>query len=148
MNTQILIIILAVLDLILFFLVFKLHSRLRKLFRGRKGRDLEEIIISLRNELDQMEKEFVKGEARDRDMDARLKKSVSGVSMIRFSPFQGEGGNQSFALAMLDEENDGVVISSLYARERMSVFAKPIKNGVSEFELSAEEKKVLADAQK
>ncbi len=148
MNTSIALISLSILVVALSFFIVRMHLRLRKLFRGHKGRDLEEIIISLRNELDQMEKEFVKGEARDRDMDARLKKSISGVSMIRFSPFQGEGGNQSFALAMLDEEKNGVVISSLYARERMSVFAKPIKDGTSEFELSTEEKKVLADAQK
>lgn len=47
---------------------------------------------------------------------------------------------------MLNEDGDGVVISSLYSRERMSIFAKPIKNGKSEYELTDEEKKSLAKA--
>jgi len=47
---------------------------------------------------------------------------------------------------MLNEVGDGVVLSSLYSRERMSVFAKPVKAGKSEFELSDEEKEVLARA--
>ena len=47
---------------------------------------------------------------------------------------------------MLDEEGDGLVISSLYSRERMSIFAKPIKNNKSEYELSMEEKEALSKA--
>ena len=47
---------------------------------------------------------------------------------------------------MLNEEGDGVVLSSLYSRERMSIFAKPIKNGKSEYELTEEEKKLLEKA--
>ena len=47
---------------------------------------------------------------------------------------------------MVNEDGDGVVFSSLYSRERMSVFAKPIKNGKSEYELTSEEKNVLDKA--
>jgi hypothetical protein len=46
----------------------------------------------------------------------------------------------------MNDENDGVIMSSLYARDRMSIFAKPIKSGKSEFELTAEEKEVLEKA--
>ena len=49
-------------------------------------------------------------------------------------------------MAFLNDEGDGVIMSSLYARDRMSIFAKPIKKGKSEFELSAEEKEVLDKA--
>ena len=62
---------------------------------------------------------------------------------MRFNPFPDQGSNQSFAIGMLNEEGDGVVFSSLYSRDRMSVFAKPIKNNKSEYELSDEERKVL-----
>jgi len=47
---------------------------------------------------------------------------------------------------MLDEEGNGVVLSSLYSRERMSIFAKPIKGGRSEYDLTAEEKEALNKA--
>ncbi|MGH7249434.1 MAG: DUF4446 family protein, partial [Minisyncoccia bacterium] len=54
--------------------------------------------------------------------------------------------NQSFAIGMMNEDGDGLVLSSLYSRERMSIFAKPIKRGKSEYELTAEEKEALNKA--
>ncbi len=79
-------------------------------------------------------------------INSKLKKSIRGVETIRFNPFPDQGSNQSFAIGMLNEEGDGIVLSSLYSRERMSVFAKPIKEHKSEYELSAEEKHVLDKA--
>ena len=76
----------------------------------------------------------------------KLRKSIRGLETIRFNPFPDQGSNQSFAIGMLNEEGDGVVLSSLYSRDRMSVFAKPIKNSKSEYELSAEEKNALQKA--
>ena len=75
-----------------------------------------------------------------------MKKSVRGLETIRFNPFPDQGSNQSFAVGMLNEEGNGVVFSSLYSRERMSIFAKPVKNGKSEYELTTEEKEVLKKA--
>lgn len=79
-------------------------------------------------------------------INAKLKKSVRGVETLRFNPFPDQGSNQSFAIGMLNEEGDGVVLSSLYSRDRMSVFAKPVKNHKSEYELSEEEKEALKKA--
>jgi organic radical activating enzyme len=80
-----------------------------------------------------------------RELDGRIKRKLHGAKTLRFNPFAGtgSGGNQSFATALLDEEGDGVVISTLYSREKMSVFAKPIKHRTSEFDLTDEEKEVL-----
>ncbi len=65
---------------------------------------------------------------------------VSKVGLIRFNPFGDTGGNQSFALALLDERGDGVVLSSLHGRDRTRSYAKPVKNGKpGDFELSEEE---------
>jgi hypothetical protein len=58
------------------------------------------------------------------------------------------GGNQSFATAFLNEDGDGVVISSLYSREHTSVFAKPVKKHSSEHEMSNEEKEAMEEARK
>jgi hypothetical protein len=75
-----------------------------------------------------------------------MKKTIRKVETVRFNPFEDHGSNQSFAIAFVNDEGDGVVMSSLYARDRMSIFAKPVKNNKSEFDLSAEEKEVLAKA--
>ncbi len=76
-------------------------------------------------------------------VDSRLNKSIRKVETVRFNPFLDAGGNQSFAISFINDEGNGVVLSSLYARDRMSIFAKPITGGKSEFELSSEEKEVL-----
>ncbi|MBU1557935.1 DUF4446 family protein [Patescibacteria group bacterium] len=77
-----------------------------------------------------------------------LKKTVKGIETIRFNPFKdgSVGGNQSFATAIIDDHGNGVIISSLYSRERVSVFAKPIENWICEYEMSGEEKEVLQKA--
>lgn len=71
--------------------------------------------------------------------------SVQKVGFIRFNPFQNTGGDNSFIIALLDGKNNGVLISSLYMREGVRVYAKQIENGVSRHPLSEEEKKVLRE---
>lgn len=123
------------------------ERRLKRFFLGKKAKDLEETIISLENHITQLKKSKDNIEKDIATINTKLKKSVRGLETVRFNPFPDQGSNQSFAIGMLDEEGDGVVFSSLYSRERMSVFAKPIKNGKSEYELSAEEKEALKRAE-
>ena len=78
-------------------------------------------------------------------LEDKLKDNLQNVEVVRFNPFKndGIGGNQSFAITLLNKKGDGVIISSLYARDKVSVFAKPIENWQSKYELSEEEKSVL-----
>jgi hypothetical protein len=122
------------------------EKRLKRFFLGKKAKDLEDIIIMLENEITELNKARDNIEKDIAVINAKLKKSIRGLETIRFNPFSDQGSNQSFAIGMLNEEGDGLVISSLYSRERMSVFAKPVKNGKSEYELSVEEKEALEKA--
>ena len=70
------------------------------------------------------------------------------MGVVRFNPFNEVGSNQSFSVAFLDENNDGLVITSLYTREENRVYGKPIKNGLSEYSLSSEEKQAIEKAKK
>lgn len=80
--------------------------------------------------------------------ESRLRQSVQGVGVVRFNPFaEGQGGNQSFCVAFLDEQGSGVVFSTLYARDRVGVYAKPVSQGSSSFELTEEEKQAIAKAE-
>jgi hypothetical protein len=119
------------------------EKRLKRFFLGKKAKDLEDTIITLESEIGKLNKAKDNIEKEISFINAKLKKSIRGLQTIRFNPFPDQGSNQSFAIGMLNEEGDGLVISSLYSRERMSIFAKPIKNGKSEYELSAEEKEAL-----
>jgi hypothetical protein len=63
-------------------------------------------------------------------VEIRLQKSIQSVETVRYNPFKGtgSGGNNSFSTAFLTEKGDGVVLTSMYARDRISMFAKPVKN--------------------
>jgi len=72
--------------------------------------------------------------------------SIQKIGLVRFNPFKEVGGNQSFSAALLDGNDSGIVITSLYTREGNRVYGKPIKNGQSEYLLSAEEKEAIEKA--
>ena len=72
--------------------------------------------------------------------------SVKKVGMVRFNPFSDTGGDQSFAIALLDGQNNGVVVSSLYVQGHPMVYAKQIEKGESRYVLTDEEKKALLKA--
>lgn len=72
---------------------------------------------------------------------------LAKVGVVRFNPFDDTGGNQSFVLALLDENSDGVVISSLHGRDRTRVYAKPVKAGKPiDYDFSEEEKQAIQQA--
>jgi len=73
---------------------------------------------------------------------------VQKVGLVRFNPFKELGGDHSFALALLDANENGVIITGLHTRERTRVYVKSIKTGKGELELSEEEKKALSKAQR
>lgn len=69
--------------------------------------------------------------------------SLQKVGMVRYNPFGDVGGNQSFSLCILDDSEDGFVISSIHSREGTRVYSKPVSGGKSDYNLSDEEKKAI-----
>lgn len=130
------------------FFIVRLEIRLKRIFRGRKAQDLETLIASVVEGVDMLNKRADTHADTLTTLDKRLEKHGRGVKLIRFNPFTDVGGNQSFAVAIINKEGDGVVFSSLYSRERMSVFAKPVREGRSDIELTPEEQSVIEDARK
>ncbi|MFA5022912.1 MAG: DUF4446 family protein [Candidatus Paceibacterota bacterium] len=123
-----------------------LDKRLTRLLSGRRANDFEDVIdefVKTARRLDERTKMI----AQEIDsINERLAKALQKIHTIRFNPFRDQGGNQSFATAFMDEKGDGVVISSLYSRDKVSVYAKPLTEGKSEYELSEEEKEVINKA--
>lgn len=131
---------------VLGFFVFRANARIDRLLQGKDAKSLEDSFTWITDEIKRMNANELVTEKALNNLNMRLKKSLSGFKTIRFNPFPDQGGNQSFAIALINEEGDGVIVSSLYSRERTSVFAKPVKGGTSEFELTAEEKQALTEA--
>lgn len=132
-----------VLSLVAIGLLIRLEIKLKKLFGGKTADNLEEVIAGLHKEL-QKEHETAKiADSRISDLDRRVKRSVQSVRTIRFNPFHDSGSNQSFSVVLANEEGDGVVLSSLHARDRMSIYAKPITDFSSTHELTDEEQQII-----
>jgi len=81
-----------------------------------------------------------------RQMEKTLRHSMQWLGMVRFNPFRDTGGNQSFAIALVDGHGNGVVISSLHARDGTRVYAKPLRHWESTYTLTDEEKEAIARA--
>lgn len=141
------VLILIAVVIILFLAVMNFHSKLKKILRG-SSLSLDESIGNLGKEVDSLQAFKEKLEPYLSGVEKRLKRSFQGHHTVRFNPFKGDGsgGLQSFATAFLNEEGNGVIISSLYSRERMSIYAKPVKQFETEFELTTEEKEALSKA--
>lgn len=140
--------VLALLFVILLVLFIRQNIRLKRILKGKGAKTLEDSINTLEKKINEHEKFRQESILYFQNIEKRIQSSVRGVETIRFNPFRGtgSGGNQSFATAILDENGDGAVISSLYSRDRTSVFSKPLKKFKSEFELSEEEKEAIQKA--
>jgi hypothetical protein len=79
-------------------------------------------------------------------LEARTRGAVQRVGLVRFNPFSDTGGNQSFALALLDGDANGVVLSSLHSRAATRVYVKQVQGGRVEAGLSHEEAEALRQA--
>lgn len=78
-----------------------------------------------------------------KELKEKNKLCVKKVAVKRYNPFSNVGGNQSFSVALLDENNDGMIISSLFSQDGNRVYAKSLKNGKPEYQLSKEEEELI-----
>lgn len=146
MDTMIILALLILAILILSIFVFRNNNRINSLLQGKDAKSLEDSFKYLFEEVKRMNENEALTEKALNNLNLRLKKSLTGFRTIRFNPFPDQGGNQSFAIAVVNEDGDGFILSSLYSREKTSMFAKPIKGGKSEIALTEEETKALAEA--
>jgi len=138
--------ILAGIVVLLLIWIIRLEVKLRRLLIGAGSKNLDQTLSAIRKEFEALDTFRHESEHYFISVEKRLRRSLQAVETIRFNPFkgQGTGSNQSFATSFINEKGDGVIFSSLYAHDRMSVFSKPIAGFNSTFELTDEEKEVVA----
>jgi len=132
-------------DALLAFWIFYLRKNIRKIFRSGST-DLEKVLLELRKNEVAFSEALKEAVARVSNLESELPKDLKRVGLVRYNPFSDAGGDQSFALALLNAQNDGIVLSSLYGREMNRVYAKLIKHGRSQYQLTEEEKKAIESA--
>jgi len=107
---------------------------------------LERYVVAQAERLEALSSAVVGLREQTSALDAGLRDAVQHVGLVRFNPFEDTGGSQSFALALLDANADGIVMSSLHSRTGTRVYVRAILGGRSEATLSAEEVAALRDA--
>ncbi len=124
----------------------KEKERTTQFFKGKKSENLEDVISELFKKQKLTEEKAHKALNRIKELDKAALHSIQKVGVIRFNPFSELGSNQSFVVALLDQKDDGVVISSIHAKEGTRIYAKPIKHGESQYPLSKEEEEAIRKA--
>lgn len=114
---------------------------------NKKSKELPKDVKEVLDKFGKLEERFERLSSDLSKLKEEDKLSVQRVGIVRFNPFSESGGDQSFSIALLNGKNDGIVITSLYARGENRVYGKPIKDGKSEYQLSEEEKTAIAKAE-
>ena len=138
--------VLGVLILAALGLVIRLELRMKRLFKGSKAKDLEGLLADFAKTVDKFDNWSKNAHNRMENFDKELARSARHVGMVRFNPFRDAGGDQSSAIAILDDNRNGIVLSSIYGRDSSRMYAKPVIKGNSQYQLSDEEKQAISKA--
>lgn len=139
-NFSIIVVIIAV--AILFWLTLDLRKKWASVF-GKSVKNQEDLLKNVVAGLTMVGERLETLEDKTKFLEGISKISVQKTGFKRYNPFSETGGDQSFTLCLLDRENNGVIISSLYLREGVRVYGKRVENGKAKQPLSEEEKEVL-----
>ncbi len=110
------------------------------------GRNIEEDLENYMYRVERVEKQNTEITEDIRNLDKTIENCIQKVGIVRYSAFKDTGSDLSFALAMLDENNNGVVLNGIYSREMSNIYAKPIQNGKSRYTVSEEEQEAIKKA--
>lgn len=129
---------------VLSYTLYSIVGHYRRLVTSSKGENLKVILENLLQETEKNSSSLEKIRTEIEKLHLNNLTHVQKVSLVRFNPFSDVGGNQSFAVCLLDGDDSGVVLSSLHSRAGTRVYAKPVENGKGKgFELTEEEMRVL-----
>lgn len=127
--------------------VSSLKSRYNTMMVGEaSGTSIEKMLLDHIAETRQVAEENAKLREENARIDVLLKTALTRVGVVRFSAFQDMGSDLSYAVAMLDAKNNGVVFSSIFAREDSRTYVKPIEGGQSKYTMTKEEEQAVKDA--
>lgn len=137
---------LVIINALLIFYFYKTNKKFDLLLEKGKIKNLREILFKQIDKTKNQEEIINKIIDRVKNLENISEKTFQKIGVIRFNPFDNLGGNQSFVIAILDRQNNGFVISSLFIKDGNRVYAKAVQNGSSEHSLSNEEREALKRA--
>lgn len=123
-----------------------LRRRVDALTRGKDAESMEDSILNFFEKIEALEDAEQKMHRDIREIKENLKITYQKTGLVKYDAFREMSGALSYSLALLDKENNGVLISSMYSREGCYSYAKEIINGESKINLSEEEAEALKQA--
>lgn len=142
----VIVLLLFILVIVLFKSIGRLETRYRKFMRGVNNKNLEELITSELENIEKANKNSEEALEKCHKLSVKMKDCVQKVAMMRYKAFEDVGSDLSFSIAILDDNNDGVILTGIYGRQESTTYAKPVDKGISRYDLSEEEICVLNEA--
>lgn len=121
----------------------KIKERYMSLVKGEVGIDIETLFQNQNADLETIKNKLNQIDTQIKNHEYRLKRKTSEIVMKRYNAFGETGNDLSFSVALINEEGNGAVISSIYGREESRIYAKPIRDNKSSYKLSSEEEEVV-----
>lgn len=112
-----------------------------------KGSNLDEMLREYLADVKEIKKDNAEIKAYYTKLDSDIASCIQKIGLVRYNAFKDVGSDLSFAIALLDRDDNGVVLNGLYGSDSSNIYAKPIKKGISTYQLSEEEKYALEIAE-
>ncbi len=153
-NTDMFLLVMFALVIIFIIITFILMAKLSKTKKNYNnfmkklgnGENIQEDLETFMHKVDRVEKQNLEIVEYCKNLDKDLEGCIQKIGIVRYNAFKDTGSDLSFALALLDENNNGVVLNGIYSREMSNIYAKPVENGKSSYTVSEEEKMAIEKA--
>lgn len=126
---------------------FKLKNKYEKFMKKiGNGQNLEEDLGNFMYKVDRVEKQNAEILGLCKGLENDLSRCLNKVGIVRYNAFKDTGSDLSFAVALLDDENSGIVFNGIYSRDMSNIYAKPVERGNSQYAFSDEESEAIRRA--
>lgn len=142
----VIIFLLFIMVIVLFKAVGRVESKYRKFMKGTNNANIEEMLLERLNSIEETKEVSERALQECKKLEIKMKDCIQKVAIMRYKAFENVGSDLSFSIAMLDDKNDGVILTGIYGRQESTTYAKPIDKGISRYDLSEEELYVLNEA--
>ena len=123
-----------------------LFRRYDLFMRGRDAESMEEFILKQQDDIEELKEAKLADREAMRVMNRNIRSSIQKFGLVHYDAFEGMGGKMSFALALLDYTNTGMIINCMHSREGCFIYVKEVEAGSTYTPLGAEEKEALERA--
>lgn len=125
----------------------KTEKAFKQMLNNSEVPDLQSLIIDIQTRIQYLKTSEEKAASDIVALQGRLAHMKGHIGFCRYNAFQGQGNDLSFSVALIDDKNNGVVLTGIHGREESYMYGKPLSNGESSYSLSPEERKAISLAQ-